>query len=212
MSERLDMLGVLNEPAETAARGILGWLLCRRLDDGQVLRGRIVETEAYAGESDAASHAYRGRRSPRNEAMFGPPGTAYVYFTYGMHWCLNVVCAAEGDPQAVLLRAVEPVDGVEAMERLRLGNPKAARSLAANKVASGPARVCAAFGLDRSWNGLDLLAKKECGPDAWLELGSPVGQILAGPRVGIDRAGEPWVSAPLRFGVEGSKSLSRKFG
>lgn len=211
MGDQGDMLDALRGPAEAAARGLLGWVICRRLEDGCVLRGRIVETEAYAGVADAACHSYKGHRSPRNEAMYGPPGTAYVYFTYGMHWCLNVVCAAEGDPQAVLLRALEPMEGAERMDRLRLGNPKAARGLAAHKIAAGPARLCAAMGLDRAWNGADLLAKKGDGPGLWLEPGEAIGRVLVGPRIGIDRAGEPWVSAPLRFGVEGSKSLSRNF-
>lgn len=212
MGDPLDMLGVLREPAETAARRVLGWVLCRRLEDASVLRGRIVETEAYAGVVDAACHSYRGHRSPRNEAMYGPPGTAYVYFTYGMHWCLNVVCAARGDPQAVLVRALEPIEGADRMEQLRLANPKAARGLASHKVASGPARLCAAMGLDRSWNAVDLLANKGDGPGLWLEPGPGPEGVLAGPRIGIDRAGEPWVSATWRFGVAGSKSLSRKFG
>jgi DNA-3-methyladenine glycosylase len=190
---------VLTQPADAAARGILGWLLCRRLDDGVVLKGRIVETEGYAGVHDAACHSFEGRRTARNEPMYAKPGTAYVYFTYGMHWCMNVACTAEGDPQAVLLRAIEPVEGAERMDALRLVNPKAARGLSQAKLGAGPARLCAAMGIDRSWNGVDLLTKKKSGPDVWLE-------------VGIDRAGEPWVGAPLRFGVKGSRSLSRGFG
>ena len=206
------MRGVLALDAEGAARGMLGWVLCRRFEDGVVARGRIVEVEAYAGVVDAACHSHEGRRTARNEAMYGRAGTAYVYFTYGMHWCMNVVCASEGDPQAVLVRALEPVEGVERMEAMRLANPKAARTLAESKIAAGPARVCAAMGLDRGWNGVDLMTRKRAGEDLWLEWGEGPADVVAGPRIGIDRAGEPWVSAPLRFGVEDSGSLSKRFG
>lgn len=211
MSGRIEIERVLAKPAEGAARGVLGWLLCRRLEDGAVLKGRIVETEAYAGVADAACHSFEGRRTARNEPMYGPPGTTYVYFTYGMHWCMNIACTARDDPQAVLLRAIEPVESAARMDGLRLANPKAAKGLAEAKLGAGPARLCAAFGLDKSWNGVDLLRKKRSGPDLWLELGPEPEGVLVGPRIGIDRAGEPWVSAPLRFGVAGSGSLSKRF-
>ena len=201
----------LNGDSEQVARLLLHWVLCRRLPDGAVLRGRIVETEAYAGVDDAASHSFGGRRTARNESMYARAGTAYVYFTYGMHWCMNVVCASEDDPQAVLLRAIEPIEGVERMEALRLSSPKAARTLAEAKIGAGPARLCAALGLDRAWDGVDLLTRTKRGEDLWLEPGDGHVAALVGPRIGIDRAGEPWVSAPLRFGVSGSKSLSKPF-
>ena len=208
------MLAVLEAEASVVAPGLLGWVLCRRFDDGVIVRGRIVETEAYVGVADAASHVFGGRRTARNEAMYGRAGTAYVYFTYGMHWCLNVVCASEGEPQAVLVRAIEPVEGAERMEANRLSNSRAARSLPLAKIGAGPARVCAALGLDRAWNGVDLLAPSEAGGASealWLEAGRMRGTVVAGPRIGIDRAGEPWVSRPLRFGEAGSRSLSRRF-
>lgn len=202
---------LLSVPAEAAARTLLGWTLHRRLGNGTILVGRIVETEAYLGIEDEASHTYKGRRTDRNESMYGRPGTAYVYFTYGMHWCMNVACASEGDPQAVLLRAIEPLDGAKRMDELRLANPKAAAMLAEHKLGSGPARLCAAMGIDRASDGLDLLRPTKNGPALWLEPGDVLGDVLAGPRIGIDRVGEPWRTAALRFGVAGSRSLSRPF-
>lgn len=201
----------LSVPAERAARVLLGWTLHRRLDDGAVLVGRIVETEAYLGVGDEASHTYEGRRTERNESMYGRPGTAYVYFTYGMHWCMNVACASEGDPQAVLLRAIEPVEGAQRMDELRRAKPKAAASLPEHKLGSGPARLCAAMGIDRASDGLDLLSPARNGTALWLEPGDEPSDVLAGPRIGIDRVGERWRTAALRFGVTGSRSLSRPF-
>lgn len=205
------MASMLGGPADTVAQALLGLMLCRRFEDGVVVRGRIVETEAYAGVEDAASHSFGGRRTARNEAMYGRAGMAYVYFTYGMHWCMNVVCATQGDPQAVLLRAIEPVEGIDRMETNRLANPKAARVLPEAQIGAGPARLCAAFGIDRAWNGSDLLKGGERGERLWLEPGVVPAVVVLGPRIGIDRAGEPWVSKPLRFGDAGSPSLSRRF-
>jgi len=195
----------LSRPAAEAARAILGFSLCRRLDDGSPLAGRIVETEAYAGREDRASHAFGGRRSARNESMYGPPATAYVYFTYGMHWCCNVVCMPEGEPQAVLIRALEPLVGIEAMRRLRLAAPKPPARLRDRDVCAGPARLCSALAIDRALDGEDLLAS----PRLWIEPAENPKNVRAGPRVGIARAGEPWVSAPLRFADADSACLSR---
>ena len=120
-------------------------------DDAAGLRaGRIVEVEAYCGAADPGSHAYRGM-TPRNRTMFGPPGGLYVYFTYGMHWCANVVCGDEGEGVAVLLRALAPVTGVDAMRSAR---PRARR---ARDLCSGPAKLCQAFGLDGTFDGADLV-------------------------------------------------------
>lgn len=115
------------------------------------LRGRIVEVEAYAGEEDPGSHAYRGM-TKRNATMFGPAGHLYVYFTYGMHWCANVVCGEEGRARAVLLRALIPLDGLTSMYELRGATAKRDRDLC-----SGPAKLCQAFGIDGSFDGLDLV-------------------------------------------------------
>jgi len=158
------------------------------------LAGLIVETEAYGGADDPASHAHRGE-TPRNRVMFGRPGVAYVYFTYGMHHCFNVVCGAVGDPSAVLVRALEPVLGLSAMRRRRPGADAA-------RVARGPGSLARALGLDRGHDGADLTR----GP-LWIadlpprRLGRPIGR---GPRVGITRAAErPW-----RYWLIGSAAVS----
>src|SRR5262245_61693000 len=116
--------------SETLAHALLGKKLVRVLQNGERLAGIIVETEAYVGVIDRASHPFGGRRTPRNESMYGRAGTAYVYFTYGVHHCVNVVCGRENEPVAVLLRALEPVEGLEAMRRLRSGNRERSRPLA----------------------------------------------------------------------------------
>jgi DNA-3-methyladenine glycosylase len=180
--------------AQTLAVDLLGTTLARRLASGLILRGRIVETEAYIGVRDRASHAFGGRRTPRNEAMYAKPGTAYVYFTYGMHFCFNVVCAAEGDPQAVLIRAAEPLEGIEEMRDLRGMGAAASDRL----IASGPARLCQAFAIDRELNAVDLVTSDRL----WLEPAArstrPTRRPLRTPRIGVDYAGA-WAKRLLRF-------------
>lgn len=134
------------------ARKLIGKTLVRRLEDGTLLEGLIVETEAYAGKLDPASHAFRGM-TPRNRVMFGEAGHAYVYFTYGFHNCLNFVTGKEGIASAVLIRAMEPTKGVEAMATLRN-----AKSIA--NIASGPGKLCQALSIDRSLNGIDVTSRK----------------------------------------------------
>jgi DNA-3-methyladenine glycosylase len=154
-------------------------------------RGRIVEVEAYAGPLDPASHAYRGRTS-RNGTMFGPPGHLYVYFTYGMHYCCNVVCGPEGTPSAVLLRAGEVVAGVETARGRR---PRSTD----RDLARGPARLCQALDLGAAHNGADLVT----GPVS-LDLGEPAPEVATGPRVGLRGAPDrPW-----RFWVQGAPTVS----
>ncbi len=129
---------------------LLNKLLVTRTHDGTRLAARLVEVEAYCGSDDAGSHAYRGM-TPRTEVMFGPPGHLYVYFTYGMHWCANVVATKDGDAAAVLLRGAAPVDGIDIMRERRV---KARRD---RDLLAGPARLCQAFGLTGEHNGVDLV-------------------------------------------------------
>jgi DNA-3-methyladenine glycosylase len=144
--------------------------------------GRITEVEAYGGTDDAASHAVRGQ-TPRNAVMFGPAGVLYVYFTYGMHHCANVVTGPVGNAQAVLLRGIEPIEGTE---EIRLRRPRARRD---RDLANGPGKLCAAFDLDLRHNGLDLTK----GPIAILDDGNTPTGVAIGPRVGITKAADtPW--------------------
>jgi DNA-3-methyladenine glycosylase len=192
-----------------AARALLGARLVRDPDAGLARRvGRIVEVEAYIGEDDRASHARMGP-TPRNRVMFGPPGIAYVYLVYGMYHCLNVVTEPAPRPAALLIRAVEPVEGTEAMRAARATAPGAGRRpVEDDRLAAGPGLVGAAFGLDRSFTGTDL-----CDPASPLRLelapaGEPPPPVITTPRIGIGYAGSPWTSLPWRFVVPGSASLS----
>jgi len=181
-------------PPESVAPDLLGCVLERPCPEGSVAV-RLVEVEAYAGGEDPASHAWRGRTA-RNAAMYGPPGTLYVYFVYGMHWCVNVVCEAPGTPAAVLLRAGEVVDGVE-QAHARRGPAVRPRDLA-----RGPARLAQALGIDRSLDGRDLLS----GQGIRLRLGEPVpaDRVAAGPRVGVRNAADrPW-----RYWIAGDPNVS----
>jgi DNA-3-methyladenine glycosylase len=185
--------------------------------------GRIVEVEAYDGHEDQASHARFGRTA-RNAVMFGPPGVAYVYLVYGMYSCLNVVSGLKDSASACLIRAVEPTAGVEGMREARIryevtrrrgSDPMRAasaesriRGLRAERLASGPGLVAAAFGIDRSLNGVDL-----CDPAAPLHLapdpsGPSPASVLVTPRLGIDYAGPPWTEVPWRFVIAGNPSVS----
>jgi DNA-3-methyladenine glycosylase len=180
--------------------------------------GRIVELEAYIGEEDAASHARFGRTA-RNAVMFGPPGIAYVYLVYGMYDCLNIVTEPDGRPAALLVRAVEPLEGIDTMRASRAdlqarrhraapGALAAAPALPVQRLASGPGLVAAAFGIERADTGRDL-----CDPSSPLRLEArpgtePAPTIRAGARVGIDYAPEPWRSVPWRVWVVDSPSVS----
>ena len=185
--------------------------------------GRIVELEAYIGRDDRASHARFGETA-RNRVMFGPPGRAYMYLVYGMYDCLNIVTEPDGAPAALLVRAVEPIEGIGAMRIDRVVRSAARRRsltgervaaealrierLPSARLASGPGLVAAAFGLDTAWTGTDL-----CDPSSLLRLeptptGEPPPAIATTARIGIDYAGAPWTGRPWRIVASGNPSVS----
>ena len=185
----------------TVARRLLGQRLVRLDDDGTRVGGRIVETEAYLGAVDRASHTWRGRHTPRNASMWLEGGHAYVYFTYGMHWCFNVVTGRAGAGTAVLIRAIEPEEGLERM-RHRRGVDRL------TLLCSGPARLTQALAIDRSLDGDDLRRSPRVLIERLRRRTLRRDRIAVTPRIGVDSAGE-WASRPLRFCVAGSSSLSR---
>lgn len=183
----------------TVARELLGKLLLVPAADGTRVSGIIVETEAYRGPQDRASHAYGGRRTKRTETMYGLGGSAYVYFVYGMYHQFNVVTNVRDIPHAVLIRGVEPVEGLDWMRRRRLGQPD-------HNLTNGPGKLCIAMRIDRQLDHADLLKDK-----VWIEEGEKLTprQIASGPRIGIDYA-EEWVDKPWRFWIKGNPFVSRK--
>jgi DNA-3-methyladenine glycosylase len=191
------------EPPETVAPLLLGKLLARRTADGW-LAGRIVEVEAYLGPHitetpDRAAHSFRGVTA-RNSVMFGPPGHAYVYFIYGMYYCVNVTCEPEGLAGCILVRALEPVLGLEAMAH----NRRLAAHIAGAKLTGGPGRLCRALDITRSeHNGLDLLDPKS--PLQLRDDGWAAATIDITPRIGIRHAAD----LPLRFAVSGHACVSK---
>jgi len=178
-----------DRPALQVARELLGTRLVR-LEDGERTAGIIVEAEAYSGEEDLGCHASAGY-TPRTRVMYGPPGHAYVYFTYGMHWMLNFVVEAEGFPAAVLIRAIEPTEGLERMAARRAGRRR-------EEWTNGPGKICQALAINKALNGTDL-----CAPQAelFVEHGKsiPDSSVTIGPRVGLYSVPEPWKSIPWRF-------------
>jgi DNA-3-methyladenine glycosylase len=187
----------LARPALEVAPLLLGLVLVH----GET-SGRIVEVEAY-GDDDAASHAYRGP-TPRNMTMFGPPGHLYVYLVYGMHHCANVVCGPPSRGEAVLVRALAPLAGLETMRSRR-------RSAATDEaLCAGPGRLCASLGIDRGLDGADLLD-----PSSPVRIfedgGSSAAEILVGKRIGLSRRAGQAVDLPWRFGLAGSPCVSRRF-
>ena len=183
----------LNLPAEIAARRLLGCHLIREVN-GQKAVVRIIETEAY-DQSDAASHSYNGM-TPRTEVMFGPAGHLYVYFTYGMHYCGNIVCGPKGQGSGVLIRAVEPLEGENLLKDNRLGKTGI-------EITNGPAKLCQALKIDKAWNGHDL----EKAPLQLIlndELSTE--DIVQTTRIGISRAKD----VPWRFYVRDNPYVSKK--
>lgn len=181
-------------PADVVARELVGSLIVSEIG-GRATLGRVVETEAYLGYDDPASHGYRGRRHAQNEALYGPPGSWYVYRSYGVHWCANLVCQTAGLGSAVLLRAVEPLEGLELMRRRREG-------AADRRLCAGPGRLCQALGITRT--ELDgRMMRESC--VVLLEGEGWNGGIDVTPRIGITQAAD-W---PLRFAAAGSRWTSR---
>jgi DNA-3-methyladenine glycosylase len=205
MSARLQRRFYRRDPV-TLARDLLGRHLVRVLDDDQRLVGRIVETEAYLGVPDLAAHTAGGRRTARNESMYHDGGTAYVYFTYGMHHCMNVVAETADQPTAVLLRALQPLEGVERMRRNRAGKIPVDR-LRDTDLCSGPAKLTQAMTIDRNLDGVDLTSDAQF----WIEPGEPVpaDRITTTARVGVAYA-KDWADRPLRFYEQDNPHISRR--
>ena len=183
------------QPTIEVARQLLGKYLVRKHPDGTTA-GRIVESEAYIGPEDKACHASRGR-TPRTEIMFGRAGYAYIYLIYGFHCMLNIVTEEEDFPAAVLIRAVEPVQGLSLMKTRRgTQEPRA--------LASGPGKLCKAFAIDRTLNGDDI-----CGKTLYIEdRGDPAPNIVSTARIGVDYAGK-WKHKPWRFLISGNEFVSK---
>lgn len=207
---RSSLRDVLSVPAADLAPRLIGCTLVRTLDTGERLAGVIVETEAYVGPEDLASHAAGGRRTARVASMWKAPGTVYVYFTYGMHYCMNISCEREGHSASVLLRALMPTEGIETMRRLRAGTRPRKKPLSDRDLASGPGKLCQALAVDRSLDGVDILNSPHL---ALLDRpeGQPEPPILATPRVGLgsEEVLGPWKHKELRFVWADHPCLSR---
>lgn len=192
-----------HRPCVGLAKALLGQVLVRQLPDGRELRGRIVETEAYLGGDDTASHSSGGRQTARNAGMFMAPGTLYVYQVYGLYFCMNV--SSQGEGAAVLLRSLEPLQGLDTMRQLRLAQRKApARAPKDWQLCNGPAKLCQALAINRSFDQQDLASH----PAMWLEHGpEPAAEeaLVCTARVGI--RGE-WAQKPLRFYLQGNRCVS----
>ena len=193
-------VGFYRRPADIVAPDLLGRFIVRELG-GERLVARIVETEAYLGRKDRASHAWGGRRTPRSEVLYAAPGTAYVYLIYGMYNCLNAVTGDSTDGDAVLIRAAEPLRGTSTMAAHRSLHRKPREG----DLAGGPGKLCQALAIDRRHNALSLTRGR-----LRLTEGTPVAEreVVTGPRIGIDYAGEAklW---PLRFAIMGDRHVSR---
>jgi len=187
----------------TVATQLLGKLLVHEMD-GKMMSGIIVETEAYLGTEDRAAHSFGGRRTPRNEAMYSLGGHAYIYFIYGMYYCFNVVTGHKGVPEAVLVRALEPVEGLDFMAAARYKKDYASLSTRQRiNLTNGPGKLCMALNIDRSLNGEDL-----CGRRIYIEDRTETPEICSSKRIGIDYAGEDR-DLPLRFYIQSNKYVSK---
>jgi DNA-3-methyladenine glycosylase len=187
-----------NEDALQISKDLLGKILVVPTENGKQVMGKIVETEAYLGEPDKAAHAYKNRRTKRTEILFGRGGHAYVFLIYGMYYQLNIAVSREEIPYCVLVRGIEPLEGVEIM-RERRGKMKD------TNLTSGPGKLCIAFGIDKTFYGEDLL-----GTRIWIEEGDkiPENKIASGKRIGIDYA-EEYAEKPWRFWIKDNPFVSR---
>ncbi|MBW2453121.1 MAG: DNA-3-methyladenine glycosylase [Deltaproteobacteria bacterium] len=186
-----------DRPVLEVATDAIGSILVHRSADG-IAAGRIVEVEAYRGPEDLASHSAGGKRTKRNEAMWGPPGHVYMFLLYGVNWAFNLVTGKEGEPHAVLVRAVEPLPPFQLMADRRGMAPED------REITNGPGKLCAALGLDGDHYGVDLCATAQL----FLALGRR-GEVARSPRINIDYAGD-WVDKPWRFYERGNRYVSVK--
>jgi DNA-3-methyladenine glycosylase len=210
-NSRLTREFYLTEDTITAAKAMLGKLLVVPGENGERVSAMIVEAEAYCGVTDRAAHSYGGRRTPRNEVIYGLGGHAYVFFIYGMYYQLNIVLGPIDHPHVLLIRGVEPVGGIEVMRSRRgLSEPEAVATGSATSkdknLTSGPGKLCIALGIDRSFNGEDLIE----GGRMWVENYRSFNndEIAIGKRIGIDYAGED-ADLPWRFWVKGNPYVSK---
>jgi len=195
----------MTRPADELARALLGARLVRILPDSTRLAGIIVETEAYLGPEDKAAHSHKSRRTERTEPMYAAPGTAYVYFTYGMHYCMNVSAGKIDLPHAVLIRALEPTEGIETMFRHRAGkDPK--RPMKQRDLCNGPAKLCKALAIDKAFTGIDMCQSQHL----FLERGRTISddQVATDARIGIANAGE-WTEKHLRWLIPHNEHVSK---
>ncbi|XP_067407289.1 DNA-3-methyladenine glycosylase [Emydura macquarii macquarii] len=204
MSSRLGT-DFFNQPCISLAKSFLGQILVHKLPDGRELRGRIVETEAYLGGEDEASHSKGGKQTARNAAMFMKPGTLYVYQIYGIYFCMNV--SSKGEGAAVLLRSIEPLQGLDAMRQLRSAQRKgSAKPLKDWQLCNGPSKLCQALNINKSFDQKDLAHDTA----VWMEPGAEaLGEqaMVTTTRIGVNYGGE-WAQKPLRFYIRGNKCVS----
>ncbi|XP_020373701.1 DNA-3-methyladenine glycosylase [Rhincodon typus] len=197
--------GFFTRPCVTLAKEFLGQVMVRKFTDGSEVKGRIVETEAYLGGEDQASHSRGGKQTARNAAMFMTPGTMYVYQIYGVYFCLNV--SSQGDGAAVLVRSLEPLQGLHTMRQLRSKRRReAGKPLKDHELCNGPSKLCQALDITKTFDRGDLTTATEI----WLEPGPEeisASDIVSTSRIGIGYAGE-WVNKPLRFYIKGNKCVS----
>ncbi|CAB3362084.1 Hypothetical predicted protein [Cloeon dipterum] len=197
-----------NRPCLQVAVDLLGKTLVRKLEDGSLLRCKIVETECYLGVTDKACHTFGGRRTEKNAPMYMKPGTSYVYFTYGMYHCFNISSQEEGS--AVLLRAAEPLEGEDTMQLHRQASQRSAKekSYKTHELCNGPSKLCMALAIDRfTCNAKDLTLW----PEMWFEEApKPEESVVTSTRVGIDSVEKEWRLKPLRFYLLGNKSVSKR--